>query len=84
MGVEVSSFFNLSERVVNATPRTLYLRGRIPVPIAQDARWDPAAVWTSAEYLAPTGIRSSDRAVLSGSLYRLRYPSSHLKGDMAK
>jgi len=31
-------------------------------------------VWTGAENLAPTGIRSSDRPARSESLYRLNYP----------
>jgi hypothetical protein len=30
-------------------------------------------VWTGAENLAPTGIRSPDRRVRSESLYQLRY-----------
>jgi len=34
----------------------------------------PGPVWTGAENLAPTGIRSLDRSVRSKSLYRLRYP----------
>jgi len=32
--------------------------GREPVPIAQEAKWDPGPVWTGAENLAPTGIRA--------------------------
>ena len=32
-------------------------------------------VWTSAENLAPTGIRSPDRPARSQSLYRLNYPA---------
>ena len=35
--------------------------GRDLVPIAQDAGWAPGLVWTGAENLAPTGIRSLDR-----------------------
>ena len=31
-----------------------------PVPIAQEAGWTPGPVWTGAEILAPTGIRSPD------------------------
>jgi hypothetical protein len=34
----------------------------------------PGPVWTGAENLTPTGIRSSDRPARSESLYRLRYP----------
>jgi hypothetical protein len=35
----------------------------------------PMAVWTGAENLATTGIRSPDRQARSQSLYRLRYPA---------
>ena len=45
-----------------------------PVPIVQEAEWAPGAVWTSAENLVPTGIRSPDRPARSESLYRLSYP----------
>ena len=30
--------------------------GKDPVPIVQEAGWDPGPVWTGAENLAPTGI----------------------------
>ena len=46
--------------MVNATPRPLYLRDD-PVPIVQETGWAPGPVWTGAENLAPTGIRSPDR-----------------------
>jgi hypothetical protein len=49
--------------------------GKDPVPIAQEAGWTPGPVWTGAENLAPTGIRSPDRPALSESPYRLRYPT---------
>ena len=49
--------------------------GKNPVPIVQEARWAPGPVWTGAENLAPTGIRSPDRPVRSQSLYRLSYPA---------
>ena len=49
--------------------------GKEPVPIVQEAGWAPASVWTGAENLAPTGIRSPDRPARSQSLYRLRYPA---------
>jgi hypothetical protein len=45
-----------------------------PVPILQKAGWAPRTVWTGAENLVPTGIRSPDRPARSESLYRLRYP----------
>ena len=36
---------------------------------------DPEPIWTGAENLSPTGIRSPDRPARSESLYRLSYPS---------
>jgi len=44
-----------------------------PVPIVEEAGWAPGPVWTGAENLAPTWIRSPDRPARSQSLYRLRY-----------
>jgi hypothetical protein len=83
-GVEVMlySFFNLGARwgwMVNATPRPLYFPERDPVAIVQEARWTPGPVWTGAENLAPTGIRSPDRPARSESLYLLSYPCPHIK-----
>ena len=52
--------------------------GKEPVPIVQEARWAPGPVWTGAENLAPTGIRSPDRPARIQSLYRVRYPA-HMK-----
>jgi len=48
--------------------------GKDSVPIVQEAGWAPGPVWTGAESLDPTGIRSPDRPARSQSLYRLRYP----------
>ena len=48
--------------------------GKDPVPIVQEAGWAPGQVWTGAENLAPTGIRSPTRSARSESLYRLSYP----------
>ena len=45
-----------------------------PVPSAQEAGWASGPVWTGAEKIAPTGIRSPDRPARSESLYRLGYP----------
>jgi hypothetical protein len=47
--------------------------GMIPVPIVQEAGWAPGPVWTGAENLALTGIRSPDRPAYGQSLYKLRY-----------
>ena len=59
-------------------PRPLFTPGREPVLIVQEAGWAPGPVWTGAENLAPTVIRSPDRPACSQSLYRLRYPT-HLE-----
>ena len=44
------------------------------VPIVQEAGWAPGPIWTGAENLAPTGIRSPNFPARSESLYRLSYP----------
>ena len=51
--------------------------GNDPVPIVQEAGWAPVPVWTGAENLAPTGIRSPHPPARSESLYRLSYPGPH-------
>ena len=57
------------------TPRLCHFTpGKDPVPIVQEGGWAPGPVWTGAENLAPTGIRSPDRPARSESLYRLSYP----------
>jgi len=48
--------------------------GKDPVPIVQEAVWAPEPVWTGAENLASTGIRSPGLPARSESLYRLNYP----------
>ena len=53
-------------------------QGKTPVTIKQEAGWTPGPVWTGAENLASTGIRSPDRPARSESLYRLRYPGTHI------
>ena len=64
---------------VSVTPRPLFTPGKDPVPIGQEAGWAPGPVWTGAENLARTGIRSPDRPACSQSLYRLHYPA-HFAG----
>jgi hypothetical protein len=59
--------------VVSITPRSYFAPGKDPVPIVQEAGWAPGSVWTGAENLSPTGIRSSDRPARNQSLYRLSY-----------
>ena len=51
-----------------------YHRERDPVPVVQEVRWVPWPVWTGAENLFATRIRSPDRPPHSESLYRLSYP----------
>ena len=50
---------------VSITPRPLFTPGIDPVPIVQENGWAPGPVWTGAENLAPTGIRSPDRPARS-------------------
>ena len=64
---------------VSVTPRPLFTSGKDQVPIVQEAGWAPGPVWTGAENLAPTRIRSPDRPARSQSLYRLRYPVHRLE-----
>jgi hypothetical protein len=59
---------------VSVTPRPLFTPGKEQVPIVQVVRLAPGPVWTSAEKLSPTGIRSPDRPTRSQSLYQLHYP----------
>jgi hypothetical protein len=60
---------------VSVTPRPLFTPGKDPVPTVQEAGWAPGPVWTGAENLAPTGIRSPDRPTRIQPLYRLSYPA---------
>jgi hypothetical protein len=57
-----------------SAPRSVrFTPGKDPVPIVQEAGWAAGLVWTDAENLATTGIRSPDRPARSQSLYRLSY-----------
>jgi len=49
--------------------------GKTRYPLYRSLEWAPGPVWTGAETLAPTGIRSPDRPARSQSLYRLSYPA---------
>ena len=60
---------------VSITPWLLFTPRKDRVPIVQETGWATGPVWTGAENLAPTGIRSLDRPVRSQSLYRLSYPA---------
>ena len=46
---------------VSVTLRSIFTPGKVQVPIVQEAGWAPGPVWTGAENLAPTEIRSPDR-----------------------
>jgi hypothetical protein len=64
---------------VSVTPRPLFIPGKEPVPIVLMVGWAPGPVWTGAENLAPTVIRSPGRPNRNQSLYQLRYPAhNHL------
>ena len=70
--LQLFSFFSIGARrewVVDATPRPIYSRENYPVAIVQEAGWALGPVWTRAENLAPTGIRSLDRPTSGESLY---------------
>jgi hypothetical protein len=54
-------------------PQPLSSPGKDLVPIVQEAGWTLGPVWTGAENLASTRIRSLDLPVRSQSLYRLSY-----------
>jgi hypothetical protein len=58
---------------VSVTPWPLFTPGKDPVPTVPG--WAPGLVWTGAENLAPTGIRSPDCPARSQLLYRIRYPA---------
>jgi hypothetical protein len=63
---------------VSVTPRPQLTPGKDWVPIVQGAGWASGPVWTGAENLASTGIRSADRRARRQSLYPLRYPAHDL------
>ena len=51
--------------MVSVTPRPLFTPEKDPVPIVHEAGCAPGPVWTGAENLASTGIRSPDRPACS-------------------
>ena len=65
-------------------PRPQITPGKDPVPIVQEAGWASGPVWTGAENLAPTGIRSLDRSARRQLLYRLSYRAHGFKKDNAE
>ena len=59
---------------VSVTHRPIFTPRKDPVPTVHEAGWAPGPVWTGAESLAATRIRSPDRPARSQSVYRLSYP----------
>jgi hypothetical protein len=59
-------------------PRPLSTPGKDLVPTVQKTGLAPGSVWTGAENLVPTGIRSPDRLSRSQSLYRLSYRAHYV------
>jgi hypothetical protein len=59
--------------VVSTMIRPLYPREKTRYPLYRRLVGPQGPVWTSAENLANTGIRSPDRPARSESLYLLRY-----------
>ena len=64
--------------MVKTTPRPLNPQERDPIPKYRRLAEPPGPVWTRAENVAPTGIRSLDRSARSDSLYRPRHPKPRL------
>jgi hypothetical protein len=62
---------------VSVTPRPLFTPGNDPVPIVQEAGWAPGPVWTDAENIAPTEIRSPDRPARSSVAIPTELPGPH-------
>ena len=75
--IDIPSLNTALDRVGWSTSRPgRFTPGKDPVPIVQEAGWAPGPVWTGAENLASTGIRSPACPARSESLYRLSYPGS--------
>jgi hypothetical protein len=82
VGVEVCSTLSLTSAIdAYGWSMPLPVRfnpGKDPVLILPEAGWAPVSVWTGAENLFSTGIRSPDRPARSELLYRLNYPGQPL------
>ena len=59
---------------VSVRSRSLFNPEKDPVPIVQEAGWDPGSVWTGAENLASRGIPSPDRPARTQSLIPFTLP----------
>jgi hypothetical protein len=64
--------------VVSSTPRPYFTPRKDPVPTVQEAGWAPGPVWTGAENLASTGIRSPDRPARRSVAIPTELPGPHL------
>jgi len=64
--------------VVSSTPRPYFTPGKDPVPILQEAWWNPGPVWSGGKS-RPHRDSIPDRPCGSQSLYRLSYPA-HSEG----
>ena len=60
--------------MVSSTPRPHFTPGQDPVPILQEAVWDPGPVWTGGTS-HPHRDSISDRPARSQMPYRLSYPA---------
>jgi hypothetical protein len=63
----LTTFIKLLETGWSAPRPGRFTTGKDLVPIVQEAGWATGPVWTGAENLAQTGIRSPDRPVRSES-----------------
>jgi len=63
-------------------PRPLFIPAKDPVPIVQDDGWAPGLVWTGAENLASTGIRSPDRPARSSVAIPTELPGPRRNVDI--
>jgi hypothetical protein len=72
------------EWVVKVTLRPLFNLGKDPVPIVQEAWCAPGPVWTGAENLAPTGIRSQTVKFVASSYTDWDIPTQrcHVPADI--
>ena len=64
--------------VVSSMPRPHFTPGKDPVPIVQEAGWDPGPVWTGGKS-RPHRNSIPDRPARSRSLYRLSYRAHPLQ-----
>jgi hypothetical protein len=61
--------------LVTATPSPLHPQEGVSVVLVQNDVWTSGPVWTGAQDITPTGVRTPNRPARSESLYRLRSPA---------